>query len=193
MATVNRLKDLDTWRLARDLKIGVYAILGKPNVRRDREFCDQIRESARSAPRNIAEGFGRRRPREFARFLMIALGSLRETQNHLQDALDLHYVDRSEFNALIKLSSRAIGAAVHLSAYLDTCPDRSPDLENRRTPNPKRSKPETPKPETSNPETPQPETPKPENPKPENPKPENPRPRNPAARKGSTSEQAEEP
>jgi hypothetical protein len=39
----------------------------------------------RSAPRNIAEGFGRYDPREFARYLRIARASLMETRNHLND------------------------------------------------------------------------------------------------------------
>jgi four helix bundle protein len=180
MATVKLLKDLHTWRLARELKVRVYAILARPKVRQDAEFCDQIRESARSAPRNIAEGFGRRRPREFGRFLMIALGSLRETQNHLQDALDMQYVDRSEFHGLIKLSSRAIGAAVNLSEYLESCPDRDPNLQKRRPTKPK-------------PRNPKPENPKPDNPKPDNPKPRNLKPRNSQFRKGSISEPTEEP
>ena len=166
MATFKRLKELNTWRLARELKLRVYAILARSYVRRDREFCDQIRESARSAPRNIAEGFGRRRPREFSRFLMIALGSLRETQNHLQDAFDLHDIDRSELSALITLSSRAINAAAHLTEYLDTCPDRSPDRQHDRSPKRK--------------------------PKPANPKPETSRPRNPDPKKENTSEREEE-
>src|SRR4029450_2800383 len=97
MATVRRLQDLDTWRLAHELKMQVYAIIARPKVRRDVKFCDQIRESSRSAAGNIAECFGRRhRPREFAKFLVIALGSLEETQNHLQDALDEQYIAQAE-------------------------------------------------------------------------------------------------
>jgi four helix bundle protein len=34
---------------------------------RDLKFCDQIRDSARSSTRNIAEGFGRFEPAEFRR------------------------------------------------------------------------------------------------------------------------------
>jgi four helix bundle protein len=65
-------------------------------VARDFGFCDQIRESARSAPANIAEGFGKYDPPEFRRYLGIAVGSLKETQNHLRDALAQRYVGLDE-------------------------------------------------------------------------------------------------
>jgi four helix bundle protein len=149
MPTVKRLHELDTWRLAHELKMQVYAIITRPKVRRDVKFCDQIRESSRSAARNIAEGFGRRdRPREFARFLMIALGSLEETQNHLQDALDERYIDKTEFDRLIKLSSRSIGAAIRLRQYLDRYAERK---TGNPTPNPQ---PLTPNPQPSPPKPP---------------------------------------
>jgi four helix bundle protein len=132
MATIKRVEDLHAWRLSREVKTGVYALIDKPAVRKDLKFCDQIRESARSAPRNIAEGFARYRPREFARFLSIAIGSLEETRNHLEDALELRYRDDEEYLRLRTLASRAIGAAVRLSKYLETCPDRTPQTNRNR-------------------------------------------------------------
>jgi len=132
MATVERLEDLVVWKLSVALKREVIAIIAKPSVRRDVGFCDQIRDSSRSAPRNIAEGFGRYRPREFSRFLSIAIGSLRETQSLLHDALDEHYIDDDDFNRLMTLASRAIAAAVRLVNYLDTCPERKPPSRKSR-------------------------------------------------------------
>jgi four helix bundle protein len=38
---------------------------------RDRDFCDDLRRAVRSAPANIAEGFGRWHAREFVCFLAI--------------------------------------------------------------------------------------------------------------------------
>ena len=43
---------------------------------RDFRFRDQVRDSAASAGRNIAEGFGRFSPGDFARFLRYARASL---------------------------------------------------------------------------------------------------------------------
>jgi four helix bundle protein len=52
----------------------------------------QIRRAATSIPANIAEGFGRWNSREFARFLSIASGSLRELNTHLLIAQRLKYL-----------------------------------------------------------------------------------------------------
>src|SRR5690242_6929151 len=51
----------------------------------DCKFRDQITESARSAPANLAEGFGCYRHPEFARYVRIARASLLEAHNHLGD------------------------------------------------------------------------------------------------------------
>ena len=111
-------KDLVCWQLANEVKKKVYAITARKHIARDFEFCQQIRESARSAPSNIAEGFGRYRPADFARFSEYARGSLAETQNHLNDALDLGYIDADECSSVCRLAMRAEKATVKLILYL---------------------------------------------------------------------------
>jgi four helix bundle protein len=96
----------------------VYEVIAAGHVRRDVNYCDQIRAAARSAPSNIAEGFGRFAPREFARFLDIARASLMETHNHLQDGRDLGYLDAPQCEHLCHLADRAIGATTRLILYL---------------------------------------------------------------------------
>jgi four helix bundle protein len=115
-------RDLDAWRLARDLRREVAAFITTFPAKRDVKFCDQIRESSRSAPSKIAEGFRRFRPREFARFLDIAVGSLGETQNHLDEAFDLRYLSRADFDRIWELAQRAIAASCRLRTYLRRCP-----------------------------------------------------------------------
>ena len=84
----------------------------------DRDFFNQIRSAARGAPRTIAEGFGRFRSADFARYLEYARASLLETQNHLDDALDLKYLTSEQHADLFKLADRAIGATTKLHQYL---------------------------------------------------------------------------
>jgi four helix bundle protein len=130
-----RYQDLDCWQLSNDLKRRVYAFIATAPASRDFEFCNQIRGSARGAPRTIAEGFGRFRPKEFARYLEFARASLIETQNHLDDALDSKYITVEEHAALFKLADRAIGASTRLHQYLRTCKTPWPGTSNPRTPN----------------------------------------------------------
>ena len=113
MATFRSHEDIDAWQLATELKEWVFRITQRPTVARHFSFCDDIRRSARSAPANIAEGFwrGRGKPRENARFVGYALGSLGETKNHLRDAFAEKYIPENEYDGIIALNRRALQAA----------------------------------------------------------------------------------
>jgi four helix bundle protein len=128
-------EDTDAWRLATELKEWVFRIIKRPSVAKHFRFCDDIGRSARSAPANIAEGFwrGRERPRENAKFVSYALGSLGETKNHLRDAVVEKYIEENEYNAIIALNVRALQVtegwltylrSVHPSDDTDTKPEK---------------------------------------------------------------------
>jgi four helix bundle protein len=85
---VRDCRDLVCWQLANELKLEVIAFTESGPASRDFKYRDQIRDSAAAAERDIAEGFGRFRPREFARFLEYARASLMETQSSLIDGRD---------------------------------------------------------------------------------------------------------
>jgi len=61
-----RYEELDAWQLADELKREVYALTAAGPAANDFGFRDQIRDSAASNSKNIAEGFGRFRPAVFA-------------------------------------------------------------------------------------------------------------------------------
>jgi len=67
------VRDLVCWRLSYELKGEVVAFTSTGPAARDFKYRDQIRDSSASAPRNIAEGFGRFRARDSARFYEIAV------------------------------------------------------------------------------------------------------------------------
>jgi four helix bundle protein len=123
---VRRFEDLVVWRLSRDLQDAVFAFTARPPACHDAKYCDQIRESSRSAPRNVAEGFGRYAPRDFARFLTIAVASLHETKNHLRDGHDRRYLQEEHYEQLFRLTLRAIKAGNRLLRYLRTARPPSP-------------------------------------------------------------------
>jgi four helix bundle protein len=115
---VRKFEDLIAWQLSHEVQEEVFAFSAVKPACLDRNFRDQIQDSARSAPRNIAEGFARYYPKEFSRFLRIAAGSLQETRNHLLDAHDRGYLTSPELERLTRLTLRAFKATTRLIAYL---------------------------------------------------------------------------
>jgi four helix bundle protein len=120
---VTHFKDLACWQLANELKVAVYAVVATPGVERDREFCNDVKRSARSAPSNIAEGFGRCTHREFAHFLSIARASLMETEHHLQHLHDENLVPFDEWIRMVDLAQRAQRTTSALRTYLMRTPN----------------------------------------------------------------------
>jgi four helix bundle protein len=67
---------------------------------------------------SIAEGHGRRTGAEFANFLNIARGSAIELQSHLYVALDLKYINRTEFDKTYKMLNEVSRMTIALAQYL---------------------------------------------------------------------------
>src|SRR3954471_24794903 len=126
MGVATRFEDLIVWQLAVRVRDGVYDFTDKGRASTDFKFRDQVRDSASSAPRNIAEGFLRFDPPEFAQFLKIAKGSIGETQNHLLHAKEQNYLTEEEFLELWRLTCRTLRAANRLHAYLRQCGRKKP-------------------------------------------------------------------
>ena len=110
--------ELDAWHLANELKRGVYKLTESGSVTRDFDFYNDLRDSAKSAPSNIAEGFARYAPPQFRHFLDIAIGSLSETVNHLGDGVDRKHFTAGDIAPLLPLAARARGAAIALKVSL---------------------------------------------------------------------------
>ena len=118
MAPVRRFEDLVCWQLAAQLRDAVLELARSPDLSRDLRFCDQLRGAASSVPQNLAEGFGRFDPGDFARFATIARASLDETRNHLLDARTRGYVSEVNLRGLLLLNKRASVATTRLIKYL---------------------------------------------------------------------------
>ncbi len=76
---------------------------------------DQMQRAVISVMSNIAEGFERGTNKEFLQFLYIAKGSVGEVRSQLYAALDLKYIDATQFDSL---SSQAITVSRKISAFI---------------------------------------------------------------------------
>ena len=136
MTGVRRYEDLDAWQLADELKREVYALTDRGPAANDLKFRSQIRDSAASMTKNIAEGFGRFNPGDFAHFVEIALGSAMETQDSLKDGIDRGYFIPSRVANAQRLAERTIKGSTKFIAYLKREAARRARKRERRTPNP---------------------------------------------------------
>jgi four helix bundle protein len=126
MAGARTYEELEAWQLSRDLRDAVFTLTESGPAVRDRAFRNQIRRSSSSPPANIAEGFGRFKPREFAHFVRIARASLVETRNHIQDGSTKGYFKPDETTRLLNLQERASMVSTRLLRYLDSCKGKAP-------------------------------------------------------------------
>ena len=116
-----RLEDLVIWQLASELRKTIIGLSATAPFSDDVRLRDQARRAASSVVANIAEGFGRYRPKEFARFLRIARGSVFEVQEHLIDAHERGYLSADQLERA-RLECRRISIGVlRLTQYLESC------------------------------------------------------------------------
>jgi four helix bundle protein len=123
MAGWKDFQEIVAWQLARDLKLRVDLFLERPNVKRKYSLVNQLYDSARSGPSNIAEGFGKFGNKEFARYARIAKASEVEVLNHLIDLRDQRLITEQEFLLSEHMARRALKAAVGLIRHLESTPD----------------------------------------------------------------------
>jgi four helix bundle protein len=136
MAGWKDIREIAAWRYARDVKIRVDEFLERPIVRRKYGRSDQLFEAARSAPSNIAEGFGQFGNKEFARYARIAKGSEVEVLNHLIDLRDQRLISDDEMLSSEHDVRRALKAIVGLIRHLENTPDppRPPKRDKEEEP-----------------------------------------------------------
>ena len=98
MSSVNRYRELTVWQKSMKFVADIYKLT--QNIPEIEKFglTSQIRRSAVSIPSNIAEGFGRRLPKEFIRFLRISISSLFELQAQLEICKSINLTDPNIFN-----------------------------------------------------------------------------------------------
>jgi four helix bundle protein len=103
MSKIESHRDLLVWQKAMDLGVLIYDLSAKFPRREIYRLVDQICRSVASIPANIAEGRGRATKREYAHFLLIARGSLMETDTYVMFAIRLGYTTATETQSIFDL------------------------------------------------------------------------------------------
>ncbi len=102
----SNFRDLLVWQKCKLLCLELYTLTNVFPNHEQYGITSQIRRAAVSMPTNIAEGHGRDSNADFARFLYITLGSIRELETLTEIAFALDYL-QDEKDLLIKLDELA--------------------------------------------------------------------------------------
>ncbi|NBC04649.1 MAG: four helix bundle protein [Bacteroidetes bacterium] len=102
MAYVDSFRDLEVYKLSRELASSIFAITRQfPNEEKF-SLTDQVRRSSRSIGAQIAEAWAKRRyEKHFISKLTDADGEQQETQHWIEIACDCEYLNESEATQLI--------------------------------------------------------------------------------------------
>ena len=100
MSTFTSFEELEAYKLARGLRKAISRFCKQLPREEEYRLKDQIIRSSRSIAANIAEGFGRHHHQENAQFCRHARGSLTETIEHLNCALDEGYLTQASYDTL---------------------------------------------------------------------------------------------
>jgi four helix bundle protein len=112
---IRKYRDLDTWQLTEAFKREVFRLVQEsPMASRNFTYRDQIQDSAGAPSKHVAEGFLRNSPGEFCRYLDFAVSSVGETENHLQDGIELRYFAAASCGPARQLAYRCRRAILSL-------------------------------------------------------------------------------
>jgi four helix bundle protein len=126
---VRDFKDLDVWKLARNLRILIFVLLKKLPVEERFALNSQLRRAVQSIGANIAEGFGRYSYQENIQFCRQARGSAFEVRDHLVTAADAGFIVQDEYTQADALAQRVIQT---LNGYIRSTSKRQAESRKDR-------------------------------------------------------------
>jgi four helix bundle protein len=131
-----KLEELIAWQLAHEFKLEVYRVAKTSKAAMNEvEYRSQLFGAAASGESNVAEGFYRFTPADFARFLLMARASMGEARLRLLDGVDRGFFQHADCEAALKLADRAMACAVSLRMSLEPfTPNRSEAAKKGRGP-----------------------------------------------------------
>ncbi len=97
---IKNFADIESWKEAREFVKIIYDVTLNSQLSRDYGLKDQIRRASVSIMSNIAEGFDSGSDKSFINFLRISYRSASEVESLLIVLLDLHYIDKAEYEVI---------------------------------------------------------------------------------------------
>lgn len=98
---IEKFEDIISWQKSQELAINTYSTF---RDLKDYWFKDQIQRACVSISNNIAEWFERKTNNELIYFLYVSKGSCWEYRSMLYLALKLNYINKDNFDLLLKNS-----------------------------------------------------------------------------------------
>ena len=102
MSKIKDFKDLDVWKLGKEIILDIYGVAGAFPKEEMYGLTSQLRRAAVGVPSNIAEGFNRFHNKEYRQFLYIALGSCGELETQIEIASDLKFLDQNSKDSILE-------------------------------------------------------------------------------------------
>ena len=100
---MNSYRELVVWQRGMELVEEIYKLVRSLPKEEMYALSDQMRRAVVSIPSNIAEGFARKAPKDYARFLLMARGSKYELETQLIICERLKYLSADETNKAMGL------------------------------------------------------------------------------------------
>jgi len=92
-------EDLTVWERAHKLCLAIYKFTDSFPSEEKFGLISQLRRASSSVPTNMAECCGYDTPKEFARYIKIASGSITEVAYLLKLSKDLKFISVNDFNS----------------------------------------------------------------------------------------------
>lgn len=106
---VKSYKGLRFWQISKKVSLLIVNLTRKlSNERVVWIIADQLLRSCFSVGANIAEGFGKYKGKEYARFIQMALGSAREVEYWLELTRDIYPKFSREIDVILQLNEEVI-------------------------------------------------------------------------------------
>ncbi|HET7697916.1 MAG TPA: four helix bundle protein [Vicinamibacterales bacterium] len=118
MAGWRRVEEIVAYQASVKLRDEICSLAARAPIAKDFDFKKQIVSAAASAPSNISEGFDLYRHGRFGYHVEVAMASLAEMKNHLEDGRKRGYFDQATADRLEALRDEAKRTATGLLKYL---------------------------------------------------------------------------